>query len=489
MKKILVCLGLALGCSAIAFAAPPIKALVIDSGSDFTHPVLAPLANPNKAELSGKTGTDDDKNGYIDDVYGWNFVESNNTLVDLSSTPPNYDRVIECMRLINILQAHGKEALTPEEFKALVTAYNDQKFWPWVDFTGGWAHGTHCAGILSTDNPGVTLNSVRHIPTGEAPQTLAMKAAAQIRHMLLHSNDTGNARARRRPEAGTTPAPQAPISLEQLGGLFAQLGQQYASNAKEEADYIGAFKARVINCSFGSDNSSLLKVFKQNMVEEWGWTDPSDQDVQKVVNLFVERALLERDKVMFGQAKEALFCIAAGNSSEHLDPIMTSPNDVKIANKLVVAATMENKKLADFSCYGKNKVDVAVPGVNIYATYPNGKMGYMSGTSMACPMAARFASLVLQEHEALTPVELKKILMGTVDKKDWLADKVRSGGVINPKRAVFAASLVKQGTSIDKAIAQACKEVSDVVIRSRHNFKGPDLSDKVVRQLYFSAVF
>lgn len=56
-------------------AAKPINVLVIDSGSDFTHKVLNPLANPNKTELNGKAGVDDDKNGYADDIYGWNFVE------------------------------------------------------------------------------------------------------------------------------------------------------------------------------------------------------------------------------------------------------------------------------------------------------------------------------------------------------------------------------------------------------------------------------
>jgi subtilisin family serine protease len=421
MKKTILCVMVALLCGTGALAQEPVKALVIDSGSDFTHPVLSPLALPNAAELNGKAGVDDDGNGYIDDVFGWNFVDNTATLVELANTPPDYERVLESLRLINILQAYGKEALKPEEFQTLVTNYQDQKFWPWVEFTGGWAHGTHCAGIISTDNPEVKLNAVRHIPTGGTPDQAAETVATRIRHMLLHANPA------RRPESGnpaepaTPTPPKEPISIEQLGAFFVDLGEQYKAKAEKEAAYLGSFDARVINCSFGSDNRQLLGVFKQNMVEEWGWTDPSDADVQKVVNLFVENALLPRDKALFGKCTKALFCIAAGNSSEHLDPIMTSPNDVKIDNKLVVAATMENKKLADFSCYGKDKVDVAVPGVNIFATYPNGKMGFMSGTSMACPMAARFATQVLQEHSALTPVELK---VPSTRKIGWL---IRSG--------------------------------------------------------------
>ncbi|NLV93942.1 MAG: hypothetical protein GX031_05225, partial [Candidatus Riflebacteria bacterium] len=52
------------------FAADKINVLVIDSGSDFTHAALNPVANANKAEQKGQKGVDDDKNGYIDDVYG-----------------------------------------------------------------------------------------------------------------------------------------------------------------------------------------------------------------------------------------------------------------------------------------------------------------------------------------------------------------------------------------------------------------------------------
>ncbi|HNV68298.1 MAG TPA: S8 family serine peptidase, partial [Candidatus Ozemobacteraceae bacterium] len=311
--------------------------------------------------------------------------------------------------------------------------------------------------------------------------------------MMLHER-VSRSRSRRpegEPPAAEPTTPQPPkekITIDQLEAMFVQLGENYAAKVAKEASYLGTFKARVINCSFGSENKSLCQVFKQNMVQEWGWENPSDAEVQQVVNLFVEKALLAKDKALFAQCPEALFCIAAGNSSEDLDEIVTSPNDVPIDNKLVVAATLENKKIADFSCHGVTKVDVAVPGVNIYATYPNGKMGFMSGTSMACPMAARFATQVLQAHDGLTAVEVKKILMGTVDKKDWLADKVRSSGVINPNRAIHAAKLVKSGKSLDTAIAEALTAVMDVQPR-RSPYKGPNLKDKQVRDLYFSAIF
>ena len=93
-------------------------------------------------------------------------------------------------------------------------------------------------------------------------------------------------------------------------------------------------------------------------------------------------------------------------------------------NKLVVAATDNNEKLADFSSYGKNSVDIACPGVNIKSAYPDNKVGKMSGTSMAAPVALRYASQVLATNPNLSAIQLKKILMGTVDKKPWLKGKM-----------------------------------------------------------------
>ena len=168
--------------------------------------------------------------------------------------------------------------------------------------------------------------------------------------------------------------------------------------------------------------------------------------------------------------------------------MVTSPNNVPIANKIVIAATNDNQMLADFSCYGENTVDVAVPGVNIYATYPNNKMGYMSGTSMACPNALGMASLVLKANPNLTPVELKKILMGTVDVKEWLKGKVRTSGVINVDRAVYAAQQVKAGKTVPEAIKEAKAKVADMAVK-RGKASRPNLKDPVVKKMYYSNVF
>gem|GEM_PF-1530860 len=63
--------------------AKPVIVAVIDTGIDRTHPEISASLWKNEKEIPGN-GIDDDKNGYIDDVYGWNFVDNNNDIRDLN---------------------------------------------------------------------------------------------------------------------------------------------------------------------------------------------------------------------------------------------------------------------------------------------------------------------------------------------------------------------------------------------------------------------
>lgn len=428
-----------------------VPALVIDSGTDFSHSLLSPVAFPNASEQAGQAGVDDDKNGYIDDIFGWNFIHSHPMLVDLGDTPLRYDDILTFMEVLGIYQVKGKEGLTPGQFQFLVKNYNDKQFMGWVGFTGGWAHGTHCGGIMATDNPSIKLKGVTHIQTGKAPEREAAEMLMYFNHEVLAALDGGRS------------LDSNPI-MPQLIDYFKNMGTEAAAAIEKEARYIGSLNPRVINCSFGTDNKSLLAIFKKNMVESWGFKNPTEEEVQDLVNLYITHVQVVKDGVFFKYVPDALVVIAAGNSTEDNDNLMISPNDAPIANKLVIAATNNDQNLANFSCYGAEKVDVAVPGVNILSSYPNGKMGYMSGTSMAAPLAARYASMVIAKNPKLSPVEVREILMRTVDKKSWLAGKIKSGGVINVERAVAAAEAVKKGASIDEAIEAAVRDIPSTTL-------------------------
>lgn len=59
-----------------------VMVVVVDSGLDITHPSLTGQLWVNEAERDGVEGVDDDGNGFVDDIYGWNFADDNADVTD-----------------------------------------------------------------------------------------------------------------------------------------------------------------------------------------------------------------------------------------------------------------------------------------------------------------------------------------------------------------------------------------------------------------------
>jgi subtilisin family serine protease len=136
-----------------------------------------------------------------------------------------------------------------------------------------------------------------------------------------------------------------------------------------------------------------------------------------------------------------LVVVAAGNSGENNDTVdsPTYPASYDLPNVLAVAATNIHNELLPISNYGPTKVAVAAPGEGIFSTMPHGRYGYNTGTSQATAFVSGVAALLLSENPSLTPVELKKIIMSSVDKEPGLKNKVASGGRVNAYKAVLMA--------------------------------------------------
>jgi subtilisin family serine protease len=117
--------------------------------------------------------------------------------------------------------------------------------------------------------------------------------------------------------------------------------------------------------------------------------------------------------------------------------------------------------LASFSNYGATMVDVAAPGVGIRSTVPGGIYMQISGTSQATPYVTNIVGQVIDANPKLSLSQVKQIVLQTVDKKDWLAGKVVSGGIANPNRALYAANL-SLTMDVYSAIAKAQTLVTDI---------------------------
>jgi subtilisin family serine protease len=133
-----------------------------------------------------------------------------------------------------------------------------------------------------------------------------------------------------------------------------------------------------------------------------------------------------------------LFVAASGNSSADTDQNPHYPSSYNIGNIVSVAALDRNDRLATFSNYGAKSVHIAAPGVEILSTWLDNEFKEASGTSMATPMVAGVAALVLTKIPCLSVDDLRKLLLNSVDKLPVLKGKIVTGGRINAAKAVGA---------------------------------------------------
>jgi len=143
---------------------------------------------------------------------------------------------------------------------------------------------------------------------------------------------------------------------------------------------------------------------------------------------------------VISKARDAgvLFVAASGNSSEDTDQTPHYPSSYNLSNIISVAALDHDDQLTSFSNFGAKSVHIAAPGKDILSTWLENDFRKLSGTSMATPMVAGVAALVLSQNPNMTVDDLRKRLLTSVDKLPGLKGKVASGGRINAAKAVGA---------------------------------------------------
>jgi subtilisin family serine protease len=181
-------------------------------------------------------------------------------------------------------------------------------------------------------------------------------------------------------------------------------GRGSTSDAIAGIEYAVKAGVKIINCSFGTSGKS--------------------------------EAL--HDAVKFAKKKNALLIVAAGNDGENIDKSPEYPAAFNDDNILAVAASTSKDKLASFSNFGSEEVDVAAPGEDIRSTYLDGGYRVLSGTSMAAPFAAGVAALLKKQESDATYEDLRYVIRRKVDKPPALDGKVAYDGRLNARKALNA---------------------------------------------------
>ena len=475
---------------------------VIDSGIDTLHEDLKPVLWTNPKEIPGN-GIDDDKNGYIDDVHGWNFLggkDGKNVKQD------SY----EASRVYWNLKSKwdGKTVDENSLSKAEKEEYNTFK-----------KAQLKTIGDGKDDNAQLTM--LKRIQTNLA------KADSSLKLALGKTEFTGNDLDAFKPQnSDDTKAKASLLSLmkgndamdqtnkEFLNGLDEYIGGE---EKKEEAkknppkpfrkEVVGDDESNVADRKYGNNDimastpfhgthcSGIIAAARNNdkgmdgvadnvrimMLRAVPDGDEHDKDIANAIRYAVdngariismsfgkdfspEKGWVD-DAFRYAESKNVLLVHAAGNDAKNVDTADNFPNPIykdgkgRASNVITVGASgnMKNGGItASFSNYGKAEVDVFAPGVGIYSTIPGGTTyGNASGTSMACPVVAGIAALLLEHYPKLTPQQLKyviekssiaptdKVNIPGTDEKVLLSDICKTGGLVNAYEAVKLAGTIK----------------------------------------------
>ena len=413
---------------------------IIDSGVDIKHPDLAQNIWLNPRETINFK--DDDGNGYADDIYGWNFFANNNQIVDLKYTS------LFSVEIDEFFLKQDKFLLgtaTDEDIAWMKDKAADPAFVSAITKYGTFVHGTHVAGIAAEGNVDAKILTIRLLPV-ENP-------------LLQLKKDIIRAQEGQTKMSGFT-------KLLIKGGL-GLLASAQGTAFELVGSYAGSSQVDVANASLGMGVAQARLIIAP-LVKLAGGLETDTALIDELAKYFLDKAV-EAQKKLATAAPETLFIFASGNDGGDNDVFPVSPANAGLNNTMSVGASIDFSAIAPFSNYGRKTVDVLAPGVGIISSVPGNRQMSLSGTSQAAPYVAGIAAALKGANPNLSPLEIKTIIIGTVDVKPELFAKVKSSGIVNRDRAIQAA-LSTTSTGVATAIAAARKTVSDQdSTRSFHN--------------------
>jgi len=477
----------------------PIVVAVIDGGIDIEHEDLKKVLWVNQKEIPGN-GIDDDKNGYVDDVHGWNFIGSPKANI-------HYDNM-EVIRLVNKLEPKYAAALNTTPF----TEEERKEFQTYKKVVTDYMAKLQSAqmGLQNTTMIKKYLDEI----------------TAKIGNDNPTSDDFGNYKAENdiesqvikfiRPELkkadfkkfyeelkdgikfyDTQVKYQLNVEFDprkdSVGDDYANSYERYygnnnvtgpdAEHGTHVAGIVGAIRNNDLGIKGVADNVKIMAI---RTVPDG---DERDKDVAnsilyavdtgaKILNMSFGKSYawdkkVVDDAVKYAVSKGVLLVHAAGNDGKNTEKEDNFPNRLftdSLGKTMgtaqgwieVGASGWKNDEelVASFSNYGGKTVDVFAPGVKINSTMPGSTYKENDGTSMAAPVVAGLAALIWSHYPNFTAVQIKDIIMNSVVKVEQkvkikeegdnrrvlLSDISVTGGIVNAYNALQLAEQTNSAT-------------------------------------------
>lgn len=167
-----------------------------------------------------------------------------------------------------------------------------------------------------------------------------------------------------------------------------------------------------------------------------------------------------RDALKYAEEKNVLFVTSAGNSSEDIDKILRYPNkyleNSTLQNFITVGASyayLGEQMIMEFSNYGKNNVDLFAPGVQFKTTSSDGKYKLVDGSSVSAAIVSSIAGIIYSYYPNLNVVEVKNSILKGVNVYDSIVvvndslkinfkDLSATGGIIDAYKVLKEAEKI-----------------------------------------------
>lgn len=469
---------------------------VIDSGIDTLHEDLQSILWTNPKEIPNN-GIDDDNNGLIDDIHGWNFLggkDGRNVKKDSYEAARVYNKLklkynnltadesslneIEKNELTLFKKTQKKLVgdVNPEEIAfikklmpvflkgdSVISKELGKKEYNCADLekyttTNADAKKTKlfllqlCKGNGTDD---ITNNQIIDEFDGQVRKAESADHVPEDYRKLIVQDDESN------------------INDRNYGN-----NDLMASNAFHGTHCAGIIAA-VRNNQIGMDGiADNVRIMMLRAVPDG---DEHDKDIALAIRYAVDNGaqvismsfgkefspekLWVDEAVQYAEKKGVLLVHAAGNDGKNIDSTDNFPSPIyknsttKATNWITVGASGDISNggiTANFSNYGKKEVDIFAPGVQIYSTIPGGnKYGTASGTSMACPVVAGTAALILSYYPNLSAQQIKfaiensakqitqNVTLPGTDELVPFNELSKSGGLLDAYSAIQLASTLK----------------------------------------------
>ena len=420
---------------------------ILDSGVDINHEDLQGRIWVNDDETPGN-GVDDDGNGYVDDVHGWNFIggpDGKNVEHDTYEVTRLY------VKLRDQFADRDSSSIGPDERDAY-ERYQQIK----ADFQKQRRQAKRELRNVKSANDAVQFAQQLlrdHLDTDSLSQE-AVSGIASPSQRVQQARDIYLYFA----QQGLTPADiqeyhdylkdKVEYKLNPDFDPRSIVGDDYSDKTERSygnndvigpdanhGTHVAGIVAAVRDNGIGMDGvASAVHIMSVRTVPNG---DERDKDVANAIRYAADNGAdiinmsfgksyspykkVVDDAVRYADSLGVLMVHAAGNDGADVD---SSANDNYPTDRLDTGRTADHwleigasswkgsdQLAAPFSNYGDETVDVFAPGSSIYSTVPNNKYERIDGTSMAAPMVSGLAALLLSHHPNLTARQVRTLIL------------------------------------------------------------------------------